>query len=126
MTGGNRDLVMRISFNGTTFFVPKPSASNTGKLSRIENFVLGKPDYTATVPTNIQVVGKQLLDVRKILSAVVDKIDPINERTITFDGTDSNVVDISNEQITFANHGLIQVREYLTLYKVTDSKMPVI
>ena len=95
------------SFNGTTFFVPKPSASNTGKLSRIENFVLGKPDYTATVPTNIQVVGKQLLDVRKILSAVVDKLDPINQRTITFDGTDSNVVDISNEQITFANHGLL-------------------
>ena len=95
------------SFNGTTFFVPKPSASNTGKLARIENFVLGKPDYTATVPTNIQVVGKQLLDVRKILSAVVDKMDPINERTITFNGTDSNVVDISNEQITFVNHGLI-------------------
>ena len=96
-----------VSFNGTTFFVPKPSASNTGKLSRIENFVLGKPDYTATVPTNIQVVGKQLLDVRKILSAVVDKIDPINTRTITFDGTDSNVVDVSNEQITFTNHGFI-------------------
>ena len=96
-----------LSFNGTTFFVPKPSASNTGKLARIENFVLGKPDYTATVPTNIQVVGKQLLDVRKILSAVVDKLDPINQRTITFDGTDSNVVDISNEQITFPNHGLL-------------------
>ena len=96
-----------LSFNGTTFFVPKPSASNTGKLSRIENFVLGKPDYTSTVPTNIQVVGKQLLDVRKILSAVVDKIDPINERTITFDGTSSSAVDISNEQITFTNHGLI-------------------
>ena len=95
------------SFNGTTFFVPKPSASNTGKLARIENFILGKPDYTSTVPTNIQVVGKQLLDVRKILSAVVDKIDPINKRTITFDGTDSNVVDISNETITFTNHGLI-------------------
>ena len=96
-----------LSFNGTTFFVPKPSASNTGKLSRIENFVLGKPDYTATVPTNIQVVGKQLLDVRKILTAVVDKLDPINTRTITFDGTDSNTVDVSNEQITFTNHGLI-------------------
>ena len=96
-----------LSFNGTTFFVPKPSASNTGKLARIENFVLGKPDYTATVPTNIQVIGKQLLDVRKILTAVVDKLDPINTRTITFDGTDSNVVDISNEQITFPNHGLL-------------------
>ena len=96
-----------VSFNGTTFFVPKPSASNTGKLSRIENFVLGKPDYTATVPTNIQVVGKQLLDVRKILSAVVDKIDPINERTLTFDGTSSYIVDISNERITSVNHGLI-------------------
>ena len=96
-----------VSFNGTTFFVPKPSASNTGKLARIENFVLGKPDYTATVPTNIQVVGKQLLDVRKILSAVVDKIDSIASRTITFDGTSSSTVDVSNEQITFTNHGLI-------------------
>ena len=95
------------SFNGTTFFVPKPSASNTGKLARIENFVLGKPDYTAIVPTNIQVVGKQLLDVRKILSAVVDKMDSIASRTLTFDGTDSNAVDVSNEQITFTNHGLI-------------------
>ena len=95
------------SFNGTTFFVPKPSASNTGKLSRIENFVLGKPDYTATVPTNIQVVGKQLLDVRKILSAVVDKLDPINQRTLTFDGTSSSIVDIANERITSVNHGLI-------------------
>ena len=95
------------SFNGTTFFVPKPSASNTGKLSRIENFVLGKPDYTAIVPTNIQVVGKQLLDVRKILTAVVDKLDPINKRTIIFDGTSTNVVDVSNEQITSENHGFI-------------------
>ena len=92
MTGGSRVFGdENKSFNGTTFFVPKPSASNTGKLARIENFILGKPDYTSTVPTNIQVVGKQLLDVRKILSAVVDKIDPINKRTITFDGTDSNV-----------------------------------
>ena len=108
------------SFNGTTFFVPKPSASNTGKLSRIENFVLGKPDYTATVPTNIQVIGKQLLDVRKILSAVVDKLDPINERTITFDGTDSNVVDISNETITFVNHGLLS--NQLVTYNVQGDR----
>ena len=34
------------SFNGTTFVFPKPSASNTGKLSIIKNFGLGKPDYT--------------------------------------------------------------------------------
>ena len=95
------------SFNGTTYFTPKPSASNSGKLSRIENFFLGKPDYTALVPTNVQISGKQLLDVRKILSAVVDKFDKIQDRTVTFDGSSSSIVSTANNQFTITNHGFI-------------------
>ena len=34
-------------------------------------------------------------------------MDSIASRTITFDGTSSSTVDVSNEQITFTNHGLI-------------------
>ena len=95
------------SFYGTTYFTPKPSASNSGKLSRIENFFLGKPDYTALVPTNVQISGKQLLDVRKILTAVVDKMDRINDRTITFDGSSSSIISTANNQFTLTNHGLL-------------------
>ena len=95
------------SFNGTTFFTPKPSASNVGKLSKIENFVLGKPDYTAAVPTNVLVSGKQLLDVRKILTAIVEKFDKIEDRTVTLDGSDSNVVDVANDALNLTNHGFI-------------------
>ena len=95
------------SFNGTTYFTPKPSASNSGKLSRIENFFLGKPDYTAAVPTNVQVSGKQLLDVRKILTSVVDKFDKIESRTFSFDGSSSSVVSTANDQISITNHGLL-------------------
>ena len=95
------------SFNGTTYFVPKPSASNTGKLAKIQNFFMGKPDYTATVPTNVQISGKQLLDVRKILSAVVDKMDSIEDRTFTFDGSSASVVSTANDQFALTNHGFI-------------------
>ena len=95
------------SFNGTTYFVPKPSASNTGKLAKIQNFFMGKPDYTATVPTNVQISGKQLLDVRKILSAVVDKMDSVEDRTFTFDGSSSSVVSTANDQFALTNHGFI-------------------
>ena len=55
------------TFNGT-MYIPKPSARATGKMSQIQNFALGKADYTAAVPTEIQVFGKQLLDIQKILS----------------------------------------------------------
>ena len=46
--------------NGITLVTPKPSAENTGKLSTIANFALGKPDYTAAVPTEILLFGRQL------------------------------------------------------------------
>ena len=95
------------SFNGTTFFTPKPSASNVGKLSKIDNFVLGKPDYTAAVPTNVLISGKQLLDVRKILTAIVEKFDKIEDRTVTLDGSDSSVVDIASDALNITNHGFI-------------------
>ena len=66
------------TFNGTTYVFPKPSAKSTGKFATIKNFGLGDPDYTAAVPTEVQVFGRQLLDVQKILSCVSHKIDDIS------------------------------------------------
>ena len=95
------------SFNGTTFFTPKPSASNAGKLSRIQNYFMGKPDYTSSVPTNVLVEGKQLLDIQRILSAIVNKLDKIESRTYTFDGTDPAVVLDASDTLALTNHGFI-------------------
>ena len=44
----------------------------------IKNFGLGDPDYTASVPTEVQIFGRQLLDVQKILSCIAHKIDDIS------------------------------------------------
>ena len=74
------------TFNGTTFISPKPSAKNTGKISTINNFALAKPDYSALVPTEVSIFGKQLLDVQKILSCIAYKVDDISDVTVTFDG----------------------------------------
>ena len=95
------------TFNGTTYVTPKPSARNTGKLATINNFALAKPDYTAAVPTEVAIFGRQLLDIQKILSCIVYKIDDISDRTITFDGSSSSAVTTSNNRITLANHGLL-------------------
>ena len=95
------------TFNGTTFITPKPSAKNTGKLSKISNFALSKPDYTALVPTEVSIYGKQLLDVQKILSCISYKIDDISDRTLTFDGSSTTIVDSVNDRITITNHGLL-------------------
>ena len=96
------------TFNGTTFVTPKPSARNTGKLSVINNFALAKPDYTAAVPTEVSVFGRQLLDIQKILSCIVYKIDDISDRSITFDASSSSIVDVSNNRLTLTNHGLLE------------------
>ena len=76
------------TFNGTTYVFPKPSAKSTGKFATIANFALGDPDYSAAVPTEVQIFGRQLLDVQKILSCIAHKIDNIssgfNEITRTF------------------------------------------
>ena len=95
------------TFNGTTFITPKPSAKATGKLSKISNFALSKPDYTALVPTEVSIYGKQLLDVQKILSCISYKIDDISDNTLTFDGSSTTIVDGVNDRITIPNHGLI-------------------
>ena len=95
------------SFNGTTFVFPKPSASNTGKLSVIKNFGLGKPDYTAAVPTEVQIFGRQLLDIQRIISCIGYKVDNISDRSISFDGSSASAVDTSTDQITLTNHGLV-------------------
>ena len=103
------------TFNGTTFITPKPTARNTGKLSTINNFALSKPDYTALVPTEVSIYGKQLLDVQKILSCISYKIDDISDRTLTFDGSSSSIVDGSTDRITITNHGF--VANQLVTYK---------
>ena len=76
------------TFNGTTYVFPKPSAKSTGKFATIANFALGDPDYSAAVPTEVQIFGRQLLDVQKILSCIAHKIDDISsgfdESTLTF------------------------------------------
>ncbi len=95
------------TFNGTTFVTPKPSAKNTGKLSEIKNFALAKPDYTALVPTEVSIYGKQLLDVQRILSCIAYKLDDISDRTLSFDGSSSAVVDGSTDRITITNHGFV-------------------
>ena len=66
------------TFNGTTYVFPKPSARSTGKLATIKNFALGDPDYSASVPTEVQIFGRQLLDIQKILSCISYKIDDIS------------------------------------------------
>ena len=96
------------TFNGLTYVTPKPSAKNTGKLATINNFALGKPDYTAAVPTEVQIFGRQLLDIQKILTCVSYKVDDITSRDISFDGASSSVVDLSNNRITLTNHGLVE------------------
>ena len=96
------------TFNGTTFVTPKPSAKNTGKLSTISNFALANPDYTAAVPTEVSVFGRQLLDIQKILSCIVYKVDDISDRSITFDASSTSVVDVSNNRLTLTNHGLLE------------------
>ena len=96
------------TFNGTTFFTPKPTANNVAKLSRIDNFALGKPDYTATVPTEVLLFGRQLLDVQKILTNIVHKVDTVNFRDIPFDGSSTSIVNASTNEITLTNHGLVQ------------------
>ena len=95
------------TFNGTTYIIPKPSAKATGKLSVIKNFALGKPDYSAAVPTEIQVFGKQLLDIQKILSCIAYKTDDISDRSLPFDGSSSTVVSTADDRITLANHNLV-------------------
>ena len=95
------------TFNGNTFIETKPSAKNAGKLSTINNFALSRPDYSAAVPTEVSIYGKQLLDVQKILSCISYKIDDISDRTLTFDGSSSAVVDGSTDRITIANHGFV-------------------
>ena len=95
------------TFNGTTFITPKPSAKNTGKLATINNFALSKPDYTALVPTEVSIFGKQLLDVQKILSCIAYKIDDISDRTLSFDGSSSTIVDLTNNRVTITNHGFV-------------------
>ena len=72
------------TFNGTTYVFPKPSAKSVGKLSTIANFALGDPDYSAAVPTEVQIFGRQLLDIQKILSCISYKIDDISS---LFDGS---------------------------------------
>ena len=95
------------TFNGSTFITPKPSAKNTGKLSAINNFALCKPDYTALVPTEVSIFGKQLLDVQKILSCIAYKLDDVSDRTLTFDGSSNTVVNLGTERITITNHGFV-------------------
>ena len=95
------------TFNGTTYIIPKPSARSVGKMSQIQNFALAKADYTAAVPTEVQVFGKQLLDIQKILTCIAYKIDDITDRTLSFDGSSSTVVDTTNNRITLTGHNLI-------------------
>ena len=95
------------TFNGTTYVIPKPSARNTGKLSVIQNFALGKADYSAAVPTEVQVYGKQLLDIQKILSCIAYKADDISDRSLSFDGSSSSLVDTSTNRITLTGHNLV-------------------
>ena len=59
------------------------------------------------VPTEVSIYGKQLLDVQKILSCISYKIDDISDRTLTFDGSSSAVVDGSTDRITITNHGFV-------------------
>jgi len=96
------------TFNGLTYVTPKPSAKNTGKLATIKNFALGKPDYTAAVPTEVQIFGRQLLDIQKILSCISYKLDDVTTRDISFDGSSSSVVDLANNRITLTGHGLVE------------------
>ena len=95
------------TFNGTTYVTPKPSAKNTGKLATINNFALAKPDYSALVPTEVSIFGRQLLDIQKILSCIVYKIDDISDRTINFDASSSSIVNTSSDQITLTGHGFL-------------------
>ena len=95
------------TFNGTTYVIPKPSAKNTGKLATINNFALGKPDYSAAVPTEVQIYGRQLLDIQKILTCISYKIDDFSTTTFNFDGSSSSIVSTANNQITLTGHSLV-------------------
>ena len=68
---------------------------------------MSKPDYTALVPTEVSIYGKQLLDVQKILSCISYKIDDISDRTVTFDGSSASIVNGVNDRITVTNHGFV-------------------
>jgi len=98
---------LQTTFNGTTYVLPKPTAKATGKLSQIQNYSLGKADYSAAVPTEVQIYGRQLLDIQKILSCISYKIDDITDKSITFDGSSSSIVSTANNQITLTAHGLV-------------------
>ena len=95
------------TFSGQTFIFPKPQAKNVGKLSVINNFALGKPDYSASVPTEVTLLGRQLLDIQKILTCVSYKIDDVSDRTISFDASNTSVVDASTNRITLTGHGFV-------------------
>ena len=99
---------LQTTFNGTTYVIPKPSAKAVGKLSQIQNFALGKADYSAAVPTEIQVFGKQLLDIQKILSCISYKMDDVSDRSLAFDGSSSSIVNVSDDRITVTNHNLVE------------------
>ena len=43
-------------------------------------------------------LGRQLLDIQKILTCVAYKIDKTDDRTVSFDASDTSVVNISNNQ----------------------------
>ena len=47
------------------------------------------------------------MDVQKILSCIVYKLDDISDKTLNFDGSSSAVVDGTNDRITITNHGLV-------------------
>ena len=76
-------------------------------MATINNFALSKPDYTALVPTEVSIYGKQLLDVQKILSCISYKMDDVSDRTVSFDGSSSSVVDGTTDRITITNHGFV-------------------
>ena len=60
------------------------------------------------VPTEVSIFGKQLLDVQKILSCIAYKLDDVSDRTLTFDGSSSSVVNFGTERITITNHGFVE------------------
>ena len=67
------------------------------------------------VPTEVSIYGKQLLDVQKILSCIAYKLDDVSDRTLTFDGSSSSIVDGATDRITITNHGF--VANQLVTYK---------
>ena len=47
------------------------------------------------------------LDIQKILTCVVSKVDSVNSRSVAFDPTSSSIVNTTSNQITLTNHGLV-------------------